>query len=237
MMRPTIAFCSDDPELYILLSHILEAEGYVTILVATLSEINDVLIETKPHAIIVDCSVRYVDAIELCRQIKSENATRGIPIAALLRPDKAHQFVKLIKAGVVDGFVRPLIPSMLLHFLSRAGSSPIRGEVPTLLTSPENILRQGNFEIDLEAHTATFKGRRLELTPTGFRLLSHLLQYPNCVHSREDLVDIIWADSEGVDSRAVDVHVSRLRKSLRMDARQCPIKTIRSWGYIFDAGT
>lgn len=237
MMRPTIAFCSDDPELYMLLRHILEAAGYATILVAALSEINDILIETRPHAIIVDCSVRDVDAIGLCRQIKSENATRGIPIAALLRPDKAHQFVKLIKAGVVDGFVRPLIPSMLLHFLSRAGSSPIRGELPPLLLSPKNILRQGNFEIDLEAHCATFKGRRLELTPTGFRLLSHLLQYPNCVHSREDLVGLIWDDRKRIDPRMVDVHVARLRKSLRMDAGQCPIKTIRSWGSIFEAGT
>jgi len=93
-----------------LLRHILEAEGYATILVAALSEINDVLIENRPHAIIVDCSVRDVDAIELCRQIKSENATKGIPIAALIGPDKAHQFVRLIKAGVDDGFVRPLGP-------------------------------------------------------------------------------------------------------------------------------
>jgi two-component system phosphate regulon response regulator PhoB len=192
--------------------------------------------EGRLHAIIIDCSARNFDAVELWRQFKSEEAIDGIPIAALLSPDKADQFVRLIQAGVDDGFVRPLIPGMLLHFLSKAGP-PVRGEVTGLLPRTAKILRQGDLEIDLEAHRATFKGRRLELTPTGFRLLCHLLQYPNCVHSREDLVDIIWEDREGVDSRAVDVHVSRLRKSLRMDPRQCPIKTIRSWGYIFEAST
>ena len=73
MMKPTIALCSDDPELYMLLRHILAAEGYATTLVAALPEINDILIENRPHAIIVDCSVRGVDAIELCRQIRKCN--------------------------------------------------------------------------------------------------------------------------------------------------------------------
>ena len=235
-MKPTITLFSDDPELYLLLRHILEAEGYGCILVVAVSEMQAVWSEGRLHAIIIDCSAGNFDAIELCAQIKSEEAIDGIPIAALISPNKADQYVKLIQAGVDDGFVRPLMPGMLLHFLSTAMPSA-RAKVTALLPHNGKILRQGDFEIDLEAHCATFKGRRLELTPTGFRLLCHLVQYPNCVRSREDLVDIIWEDREGVDSRAVDVHVSRLRKSLRIDPRQCPIKTIRSWGYIFEAST
>ncbi|ATU94429.1 response regulator transcription factor [Phyllobacterium zundukense] len=236
-MKPTIAFCSDDPELYLLLRHILEAEGYATILIAALSEINDVLTENTPQAIVVDCSAGNFDAIELCGQIKSDDATRGIPIAALISPQKADQFVRLINAGVDDGFVRPLGPDKLLHFLRRATSGIQDRSSAQLPHTKEKILRQGDLEINFEAHYGTFKGRRLDLTPIGFRLLRHLLQYPNCVHSREELADLIWNDRKETNPRMVDVHVSRLRKSLQTDRRRCPIKTVRSYGYILEAST
>ena len=237
MIQPTIALCSNDPELYLLLRHILAAEGYRSILIAATSELKCLLSADRPHAIVVDCSAGNFDALDLCGQIKSEDATKGIAIAALISPDKAHQFVKLIKAGVDDGFIRPLGPDKLLHFL-RGVTLGIQGQ--TLAQLPhggEKILRQGELEINFEAHCGTFKGRRLDLTPIGFRLLRHLLQYPNCVHSREDLVDLIWHDRKGIDPRMVDVHVARLRKSLQTDWRRCPIKTVRSSGYILEAPT
>lgn len=237
MMKPTIALCSDDSELYLLLRHILAAEGYRCILVAAMSELKGVSSEDRPHAIVVDCSAGNFDAIELCGQIKSEAATRGIPIAALISPDRAHQFAGLIKAGVDDGFVRPLGPDRLLHFL-RGATSGIQGlPLAQLPHRREKILRHGDLEINFDAHCGTFKGRRLALTPIGFRLLRHLLQYPNCVHSREELVELIWDDRKGIDPRMVDVHVARLRKSLQTDWRRCPIRTVRSCGYILEAST
>lgn len=185
----------------------------------------------------VDCCDDYDAATELCRQFKSEEATEGVPIAALLSPDDAHRFVKLIKAGVDDGFVQPLMPDKLLHFLR--GITPVDDDV--LKHNPERtvqILRQGDFEINLNAHCVTSKERRLDLGPIGFRLLCHLLQYPNCVHSREELVDVVWSDNEGVDLRAVDVHLSRLRKILKTGrGRRCPIKTVRSCGHLLEVSS
>ena len=236
-MQPTIALCSNDPELYLLLRHILAAEGYRSTLVAAMPELKAVCSKGRLHAIVVDCSAGNFDALELCAQIKAEDATKGIPIAPLISPDKAHQFVRLIKTGVDDGFIRPLGPDKLLHFL-RSTTLSIQGQTPAQLThGGEKILRQGDLAINFEAHCGTFEGRRLDLTPIGFRLLRHLLQYPNCVHSREELVNLIWDDRKGIDPRMVDVHVARLRKSLQTERRRCPIKTVRSCGYILEAST
>ncbi|MEP7453365.1 response regulator transcription factor [Phyllobacterium sp. SB3] len=199
-----------------------------------LSEMRRITCEERLHAIIVDCCDDYDAAIELCWQFKSDDATEGVPIATLLSPGDAHRFVKLIKAGVEDSFVRPLMPDKLLQFLR--GISPADDDVAQYHPKRTvRILRKGHFEINLDAHYATFKRRRLDLGPIGFRLLFHLLQYPNCVHSREELVDVAWPDGESTDLRAVDVHLSRLRKALKTGpGRRCPIKTVRSCGYLLE---
>lgn len=234
-MKPAVVLCSEDPELYMLLRHILAAEGYRCLLVGALSEIAGAPSAVHSHAIILDCSAVNFDAIELCRQIKTEDATKGIPIAALIGPGKTDQFLKLLKAGVSDGLVRPLVPDNLLHFLR--GATPVTMQTAGgPLPHAPNVLSQGPLAINLDAGTVTLDGRRLDVSPIGVRLLSHLLRFPNCVHSREDLVDVLWdQEKERVDPRRVDVHVSRLRKSLETDCRLCPIKTVRSCGYILEA--
>ncbi|MHC1550879.1 winged helix-turn-helix transcriptional regulator [Phyllobacterium sp. K27] len=234
MVKPKVAVCSHDSELYVLLKYILEAEGYASAVATELPEMRRISCEERLHAIIVDCCDNYDAAIQLCGQFKSDDATKDVRIAALLSPGDAHRFVKLIKAGVEDGFVRPLMPDRLLHFLR--GIAPADDDVaPSNPKRTVRILQKGDFELNLDAHCATFKRRRLDLGPIGFRLLFHLLQYPNCVHSREELVDVAWPDNESADPRAVDVHLSRLRKALKTGlGRRCPIKTVRSCGYLLE---
>jgi two-component system phosphate regulon response regulator PhoB len=233
MLKATIVLFSSDPELFLLLRYIFEGEGYTSLLVSSLLEMEQTLSADRPDAIIVDCSGQTGDAMELCRRIKSRDVSKGIPIAGLVSPDMAHQFIKLLKAGVNDSFVRPLIPEQLLHFLHgiNAGFHDVPEQGPA---TPETVLHHGDLVIDVEAQYATFRGRRLDLTPIGFRLLTHLLRYPNRVHSREDLAGIIWNKDEIFDRRTVDVHVGRLRKSLHLEPHLCPIRTIRSRGYMFN---
>jgi two-component system phosphate regulon response regulator PhoB len=77
-------------------------------------------------------------------------------------------------------------------------------------------------------------GREIHLGPTEFRLLSHLMQHPGRVFSREQLLDAVWGSDVYVEARTVDVHIGRLRKALNGDVDGDPIRTVRSAGYSLD---
>ena len=73
--------------------------------------------------------------------------------------------------------------------------------------------------------------RDLNLSPTEFRLLEHLMQSPGRVYSRGQLVDAVWGSNAYVNERTVDVHVGRLRKQLIRGREVDPIRTVRGMGY------
>lgn len=228
-----IAIYSDDPELYFLLGHILEAEGYESVLIRTWPELTKAMDGNVLHAIFLDCSMAACDAVHLCTKIRALSPVGSIPIAAFISPDKTDHLLSLIRVGMDDWFFRPLVPGRLLHFLARSCSQTTKG-VQSCQTSHRPVLSRGDFEIDYERHCASFKGRPLALTPIGFRLLSHLVQFPNSVHSREDLIEVAWNGKDPADRRSVDVYVSRLRRMLLLQRRKCPIRTVHSLGYLLE---
>jgi two-component system phosphate regulon response regulator PhoB len=75
----------------------------------------------------------------------------------------------------------------------------------------------------------------VQLGPTEFRLLRHLMEHPGRVFSRERLLDAVWQHDPDIDARTVDVHVRRLRKALNEGGRPDLIRTVRSAGYSLDA--
>ena len=77
-------------------------------------------------------------------------------------------------------------------------------------------------------------GNHIKLGPTEFRLFSVFISRPGRVWTRNQLLDQVWQDDLDIDLRTVDVHVGRLRKSLRQEGKPDPIRTVRSTGYSLD---
>jgi two-component system phosphate regulon response regulator PhoB len=88
--------------------------------------------------------------------------------------------------------------------------------------------------LDRGSRRVTRQGRNIHLGPTEFRLLDFLMQRPGRVFSRERLMDAVWGPNTYVELRTVDVHVGRLRKALRVNGSDDPIRTVRSAGYSLD---
>jgi two-component system phosphate regulon response regulator PhoB len=89
--------------------------------------------------------------------------------------------------------------------------------------------------MDLGAHRVRRAGKPVQLGPTEFRLLRHFMEHPGRVFSRERLLDAVWGHDPDIDSRTVDVHIRRLRKSLNADGSSDVIRTVRSAGYSLDS--
>jgi two-component system phosphate regulon response regulator PhoB len=88
--------------------------------------------------------------------------------------------------------------------------------------------------MDVVAHRVRRDGKAVSLGPTEYRLLRHLLENPQRVFSRQQLLEAVWPHSEEIELRTVDVHVRRLRIALCKDHEVDLIRTVRSEGYSLD---
>lgn len=228
-MEPVAIICSQDAELYIVLEYILGVDGYRSVLAGNVEEAEERAKETLPVAVILDCRPGGLAVANLCVRLRQNPATRDILLLALVAPGAEDQHISLLKAGVDDSLVRPLVPAKLLaslRFNPRAGT---RGKV-----GGHHILAFGDMELRRDSFRVRRGEREVQLGSIEFRLLRHLLENPGQVFSREDLIAIAWPNKIHVDWRTVDVHVSRLRKLLQRLGSDVAIRTVRSAGYMLD---
>ncbi|KAA3452230.1 DNA-binding response regulator [Mesorhizobium sp. SARCC-RB16n] len=227
-MEPVAIICSQDAELYIILDYILSLDGYKTVLAGNVEEAAERTRETSPAAIILDCRRGGLPVAALCDRLKQDPATRAVLTIALIAPGAEDQHIALLKAGVDDSLVRPLVPAKLIASLRSKRTAEARSNVG------HRVLIFG----DMEMRSESFRVRRgeseIQLGAIEFRLLRHLLENPGGTFSREDLIAVAWPNNIHVSARTVDVHVSRLRKSLLRLSLGGVIRTVRSAGYMLD---
>ncbi|WP_027686723.1 response regulator transcription factor [Rhizobium leguminosarum] len=219
-MPPIILICSQDAELYLLLTHILRSEGFQARLAASDDDVVDACTSAEVSAVVLDCAGWPSDIAPLCALLKDS----GLPVSALVGEDTRAQHLQLIKAGLDEGITRPLSPSKLLAFLH--GISP-RSEAVIL----------SNFaaatEIVFGAHAVMVSGKRIALAPMEIRILRFLLERQGQISTREQLIEAVWPDPHAVESRTVDVHIGRLRKAFA-GLRNLRIRTAYGAGYALE---
>lgn len=228
-MKPVAIICSRDAELYIILEHILGVDGYKTLLAGNVEEATERTRETIPSAIILDCRPDGLPLAALCARLKEDPATRGIPLIALIAPGAEDQHIALLKAGVDDSLVRPLVPAKLLISLRSKQPAGARSNV-----LGQHVLTFGDIEMRPDSFRVRHGESEIQLGAIEFRLLRQLAENPGQIFSRNDLIAVAWPDNIHVDTRTVDVHVSRLRKSLQKLRPGAVIRTVRSAGYMLD---
>lgn len=228
-MEPVAIICSQDAELYIVLEYILGVDGYKTVLAGNVEEAAERTRETSPAAIILDCRPGGLPVAALCARLKQDPATRTLLIVALIAPGAEDQHIALLKAGVDDSLVRPLVPAKLLASLRSKRTTEARSNVRS-----NHVHAFGDIEMRSDSFRVWRGESEIQLGAIEFRLLRHLLENPGGVFSRENLIAIAWPDNIHVDARTVDVHVSRLRKLLLKLGLRSVIRTVRSAGYTLD---
>ena len=100
-----------------------------------------------------------------------------------------------------------------------------------VLTPLPRSLQLREIVMDLTAFRVTRNGRNVHLGPTEFQLLKFLMQHPNRIFSREEIIYEIWGADAAVEARTVDVHVRRLRESITREGEADVIRTVRTAGY------
>ena len=225
--KPRILVVEDEPDLALLLTYNLEAEGYAVESVDRGDEAELRLAEAPPDLMLLDWMLPGVSGLEICRRLRAKDATRTLPVIMLTARGEETERVRGLSVGADDYVVKPFsVPELMARVRALLRRS-----------RPERIadrLIAGDLDLDRETRRVRRGSREVHLGPTEFRLLEYLLERPGRVFSRAQLLDGVWGQAVEIDERTVDVHVGRLRKALSRGRERDPIRTVRGTGYSFD---
>lgn len=179
--------------------------------------------------LILDLMLPGIQGMELCRIVRNDPKTAGIPIIMLTAKGEEIDRILGLEMGADDYMAKPFSPRELVArvkaVLRRVSDKP----------AMEKLLKFGDLEIDRERYAVSVRKNPVRLSATEFRLLLFLAERKGRVFSRNQLLDAIWRDEAFVEPRTVDVHVRRLRAQIERDpAHPKYIKTMRGIGYVFD---
>ena len=224
MSAPVVLVVEDEPAQREVLAYNIRAEGFEVITAEAGDEALVLARETPPDLIVLDWMLPNVSGIEICRQLKLGAETARIPIIMLSARSEEIDRVRGLETGADDYVTKPYSVAELL--------ARVRAQFRR--TRPAAVGERLEYEditIDLTEHRVYRAGDALNLGPTEFRLLTSLMERPGRVWSRDQLLDRVWGRDIYVDSRTVDVHVGRLRKALKAQGGEDPIRTVRGAGY------
>jgi two-component system phosphate regulon response regulator PhoB len=222
--RPSILLVEDEPSQRAVLSYNLEAEGFEVQTADNGEDALALISEAAPDLILLDWMMPHVSGIEVCRRLKARPETRGIPIIMLSARSEEVDKVRGLETGADDYVIKPY---SLVELMARLRAQLRR----TRPATAGLLLEWGDIRLDTETHRVYRADKVLKLGPTEFRLLATFMEKPGRVFSRESLLDRVWGRDIYVDTRTVDVHIGRLRKSLCAFGGDDVLRTVRGAGY------
>lgn len=226
MAQQRILIIDDDADIVKTLTANLELDGFFVISAGSGNEGLAAVQRHAPDLVLLDLNLPDVDGIKVCQILRREN---DVPVIMLSARDTVSDKLLGLECGADDYLVKP--------FNSLELSARIRTVLRRARRSePSGGCRNGDVVLDYRTHRATVLGREIELTRTEFSLLELFVSHAGETLSREFIQSQNWSDSKlYTHSRAIDVHVQRLRKKIE-PSPQVPrfILTVAGVGYRFD---
>ena len=185
--------------------------------------------ESRPDVILVDVEMPGLDGNALCRMVKTEGPTRGIPVIIMSGSRIEEKDLLAGFAGGADDYVTK--PFSLPVLLARVQAVLRRYEAGT---KNEAKLKKAGIELDPAGRTVKINGKSAPLTRKEFDLLATLISKPGRTLSVTYLLETVWGydPADYNDPGTVEVHVSHLRKKLGAGVAK-HIVTVAGCGYKF----
>jgi len=223
-MKPRILIVDDEPDVVQLIEYNLKAAGYDVVTAADGNEALDLARSSSPNLIILDLMLPEVDGLDVCKVLRRDRSTAGIPIIMLTAKASETDRVLGLELGADDYVTKPFSPRELVLRVKRL----LRAETAS---DDNEVIQVGDLSVDIPRHEARVKGKTIELTATEFRLLTVLVKRRGRVQTREQLLRDVWEYDTLIDTRTVDTHMRRLREKLGSAAKN--LDTVRGVGYRF----
>lgn len=230
--RPTaeLLLVEDDDELRTEMAKYLIGHGYAVHEASTAGQARK-LLESRPiHVAVLDVNLPGEDGLSLCRSL----ADGGPAVLMLTARGESIDRILGLELGADDYVVKPIEPRELLaRVKALLRRKPAGGATPK-----RNSYAFAGFRLDLAARQLKSpNGALLLLTRSELAILAALLDRAQKVVPREELIALLRGDEPEGAGRAVDLHISRLRRKIQDQTDQEIIRTYRGVGYLLDALT
>lgn len=179
----------------------------------------------QPDLMILDLGLPKLGGLDVLRKVR---ASSNVPIIILTARAEEIDEILGLGLGADDYLIKPVSARKLMAhvgaLMRRTNATHVETQVITI----------GALRVDAYRMSAQANGNELPLTPTEFRLLHHLAQTPDRAISRQELFEVAMPESDAFE-RAVDIHITNLRKKLKDAGLSDPIETVRGVGYRISA--
>ena len=218
-----VVVAEDDPSVRNAVERVLDLEGYQ---VKTANDGNaalDLIVSSKPHAVVMDVMMPFADGLTVTRELRHRG--NRTPVLLLTARHEVGDRVAGLDAGADDYLVKPFAVDELL---ARVRALLRRHESPTSAA----VMSIGDLSMDVNKREVKRGGKVLDLTKTEFDLLHILLEQQDIVLSREYLYEHIWGFNFETNSKSLDVYIGYLRRKLDDSGEEKLLHTVRGVGYV-----
>jgi two-component system, OmpR family, phosphate regulon response regulator PhoB len=221
-----ILVVDDEPDIVALVAYHLAKAGYRVSTASAGGDAVEVARRERPALVVLDLMLPDRSGFDVLEELRSEDATHDVAVLLLTARREEPDRIRGLSLGADDYLTKPFSPQELVL---RVGAILRRVASVPPAQGAGDVLSVGSLRIDRAAMTVDVDGRRVELTPTEFRLLLTLAERRGRVQARGHLLETVWEAAPDIQTRTVDMHVQRLRSKLG-EAGEL-IETVRGFGY------
>lgn len=202
-----VLIIEDDARIRPLLMRSLDERGYAVASASTGMQGLQLAVDTKPDLVILDLGLPDVDGTQVLAMLR---AVSDVPVIVASARDDDPSLVGCLDAGADDYVVKPYTTAQL--------EARIRAVMRRTAGGPASAARRaltvGALTVDVGSRQATLDGAALDLSPREFDLLRFLVERPDEVVTKRELLVEVWQQPWGGSDKTVDVHLSWLRRKL-----------------------
>jgi DNA-binding response OmpR family regulator len=226
----TILLVEDDQQTAETLSAVLTENNYTVWHAEDGAAARSMLEEARPDLVVLDLMLPDTDGLVLCATLKS---IADVPIVICSGTVRKRDTILGFKLGAEDFIAKPFdvaeFEARIQAVLRRRSAAKA---APGVSSPPADQITIGPLSIDRTRTRVSLGGQAIQLTRTEFRILQSLAARPDEILSRDELSQMLWGRPEPPGSRAIDMHVRRLRVKLDQGQQPAPpIVSVRGFGY------
>ena len=202
----------------------LEKDGFIVSSAINGNEGLKDLKKFEPNLLLLDWMLPDLSGIEICKSIRKDTSYKNLPVIMLTAKGEDEDKIKGLDSGADDYLTKPFSYNELL---ARIKAILRRSDPKTV----SDTLEFDDLRLDRLEKRVFRDSIEIKLGPTEFRLLEFFLTNPKRVFSRDQILENVWPNNINVETRTIDVHIRRLRKSININNNKELIRTVRSSGY------
>ena len=219
-----ILVVDDEPQITRVLRTALSTQGYSLQIAANGVDGMEAVHSWKPDLVITDISMPQMNGVELCREIR---AVSQVPIIVLSVRNQDLMKVEALDAGADDYITKPFS----IQELQARVRAQLRRSTVSSVETPQ-IIKAGDFLIDIPQHRVAVRGQDIHLTPKQFDLLVCFAKQPGQVFTHRALLHAVWGTNTD-QPEYLRVTIGQLRKKIELSDEPAYIVTEPWIGYRF----